>query len=191
MAALTKPDRFARPVATLATATVKFALLVGRRERLEGGADQHGFRSVFTRVAGGRRTAAVTVQYGPGAECAFGAVAQAYSDNTPLLFLPTGHPLGKNAVAQNFEALRSYRHITDWAVRAERADALPALLHRALTRTRTGARGPVISLARAVHEGRRRAIHLRPRGQGEGQHDGEEQRGSAEELAHGGDSHDW
>lgn len=121
------------------TAALAMPPLITRTERIAV-----NIADGFTRVAGGRRTAAVTVQYGPGAECAFGAVAQAYSDNTPLLFLPTGHPLGKNAVAQNFEALRSYRHITDWAVRAERADALPTLLHRALTQTRTGARGPVM-----------------------------------------------
>ncbi|MDQ0392955.1 thiamine pyrophosphate-requiring protein [Labrys monachus] len=98
----------------------------------------------FTRVSGARRLAAVTVQYGPGAECAFGAVAQAYSDNTPLLFLPTGHPLGRNAVPQNFEALRSFAHVTGWSVRSERGDALPQLFQNAFARARNGTPGPLM-----------------------------------------------
>ena len=121
------------------TAALGMAPIITRTERVAV-----NIADGFTRVSGGKRTGAVTVQYGPGAECAFGAVAQAYSDNTPLLFLPTGHPLGRNAVPQNFEALRSYRHITGSAVRAERADSLPLLLQGAFARARSGARGPIM-----------------------------------------------
>ena len=121
------------------TAALGMAPIIARTERVAV-----NIADGFTRVSGGKRTGAVTVQYGPGAECAFGAVAQAYSDNTPLLFLPTGHPLGRNAVPQNFEALRSYRHITGSAVRAERADSLPLLLQGAFARARNGARGPIM-----------------------------------------------
>ena len=76
----------------------------------------------------GREPAVVTVQYGPGAENAFGAVAQAYSDRAPVLFLPTSYPRGSAAIAPNFESSRNYRHVTKWCERAERVEQLPQLI---------------------------------------------------------------
>jgi thiamine pyrophosphate-dependent acetolactate synthase large subunit-like protein len=121
------------------TAALGMAPIITRTERVAV-----NIADGFTRVNGGKRIAAVTVQYGPGAECAFGAVAQAYSDNTPLMFLPTGHPLGRNAIPQNFEAQRNFAHVTGWSVRPERADALPQILQRAFARARNGTPGPMM-----------------------------------------------
>src|SRR5918911_5721883 len=42
----------------------------------------------YTRVSNGRRTGVCMMQAGPGTENAFGGVAQAYADSTPLLLLP-------------------------------------------------------------------------------------------------------
>ena len=45
----------------------------------------------YARVNGGRRICATTVQHGPGSENAFGAVAQCFAENVPVLHIPGGY----------------------------------------------------------------------------------------------------
>src|SRR5487761_1556156 len=45
----------------------------------------------FARVSNGRPPGVFAMQYGPGAENAFAGVATAFSDSTPVIFLPLGH----------------------------------------------------------------------------------------------------
>src|SRR6476659_11001342 len=45
----------------------------------------------FARVTNGERLLPCVMQYGPGAEAAFAAVAQAFGDRSPILLLPTEH----------------------------------------------------------------------------------------------------
>nr|WP_281063234.1 thiamine pyrophosphate-requiring protein [Ancylobacter gelatini] len=96
------------------------------------------------RTAQGAEPVVVTVQYGPGVESAFGGIAQAFNDRAPLLFLPTGYPRDSQGVAPNFEAQRSFQHITKWSERVSRTQDLPRLLHAALSRLRQGSPGPVM-----------------------------------------------
>ena len=49
----------------------------------------------FSRVTNGTRLGVFVCQHGPGAENAFPGVAQAYSDNVPVLFLPAGLGLAR------------------------------------------------------------------------------------------------
>ena len=42
----------------------------------------------FARITNGKRTGIFLMQNGPGAENAFGGVAQAYADSVPMLLLP-------------------------------------------------------------------------------------------------------
>ena len=44
------------------------------------------------RVTSGRKIGAFCMQHGPGAENAYGGVAQAYSESVPLLVIPQGYP---------------------------------------------------------------------------------------------------
>ena len=44
----------------------------------------------FSRITNGKRTGIFLMQAGPGAENAFGGVAQAYADSVPILLLPAG-----------------------------------------------------------------------------------------------------
>ncbi len=44
------------------------------------------------RVSNGKPAGVFAMQYGPGAENAFAGIASAYSDSTPVLLLPLGHP---------------------------------------------------------------------------------------------------
>ena len=46
----------------------------------------------YSRIKNGRTIGVFTMQHGPGAENAFGGVAQAFADSVPVLLLPGGSP---------------------------------------------------------------------------------------------------
>jgi acetolactate synthase-1/2/3 large subunit len=103
-----------------------------------------GMADGYTRVTNGRRIGVCAVQYGPGTENAFGGLAQAYSDSTPLLFLPGGVPEGRTGVAPNFDAVLNFQHVTKWVARVNRMERIPDFMRRAFTYLRTGRLGPVV-----------------------------------------------
>src|SRR5579862_2459767 len=77
--------------------------IVARQERVaENMADG------FSRASLGRKIGVITVQQSAGAENAFSGIAQAYTDSTPVLFLP-GHP-GRERVGvpPTFDAVANY-----------------------------------------------------------------------------------
>ena len=98
----------------------------------------------FARATRGERTAACVTQYGPGAESAFGAVAQAYGDRSPILLIPTEHAVADQASAPFFRAERSYEPITRWAATLNSPERGPEVFRRALTALRTVRNGPVL-----------------------------------------------
>ncbi len=98
----------------------------------------------LSRVAGGRRLGACAVQYGPGSENAFGGIAQAYSDGSPILLLPGGVERGRQGVAPSFEASRQYRGVTKWVESVNAGARLPQMLRHAFTLLRNGRPGPVM-----------------------------------------------
>ena len=98
----------------------------------------------LSRVSSGRRIGVVAVQYGPGAENAFGAVAQAYSDASPVLLLPGGVERGRQGVPPSFQAIYNYRGVTKWVETVNQAERLPQMLRRAFTLLRMGKPGPVM-----------------------------------------------
>ncbi len=49
----------------------------------------------FARATNGERILPCVMQYGPGAEAAFGAVAQAYGDRSPILLCPSEHDVAE------------------------------------------------------------------------------------------------
>ena len=98
----------------------------------------------FSRINNGKRTGIFLMQAGPGAENAFGGVAQAYADSVPILLLPAGaarHRLGIDPV---FSPTRSYESITKWAAQINYADRVPELMRQAFTKLRSGKPGPVL-----------------------------------------------
>src|SRR5579871_6202476 len=46
----------------------------------------------ISRLTSGRKIGAFCMKHGPGTENAYGGVAQAYSENVPLLVIPQGYP---------------------------------------------------------------------------------------------------
>ena len=51
-----------------------------------------GIADGLSRVTNGDHMGVFAMQYGPGAENAYPGIASAYSDSSPLLLLPLGHP---------------------------------------------------------------------------------------------------
>src|SRR6267143_5708422 len=54
-----------------------------------------GMADGFSRIRRGRQNGVFAAQHGPGIENAFPGVAQAYSENVPLLVIPAGFPTAR------------------------------------------------------------------------------------------------
>ena len=98
----------------------------------------------FSRVTNGKKTGIFLAQNGPGAENAFGGVAQAYADSVPILVLPAGVARKRVGVEPNFHPVRAYESITKWAAHVNYADRVPELMRQAFTKLRSGKPGPVL-----------------------------------------------
>ena len=98
----------------------------------------------YARITNGKRTGVFLMQNGPGAENAFGGVAQAYADSVPILLLPAGMGRDKKGVHPNFFPARSYETITKWSEEINLVERVPELMRRAFTKLRSGRPGPVL-----------------------------------------------
>ena len=98
----------------------------------------------YSRVSNGRRIGVVVTQYGPGIENAFGGVAHAHAESTPILVLPGGAPRNKIGQPPDFPAVESYRNITKWSSQINQADRIPEMMRRAFTFLRSGRGSPVM-----------------------------------------------
>ncbi|HSB77962.1 MAG TPA: thiamine pyrophosphate-requiring protein [Candidatus Methylomirabilis sp.] len=96
------------------------------------------------RVSSGRRIGVFALQHGPGAENAFGGVAQAYGESVPIVVLAAGYPRRLTNMPPYFNAFLNYRHITKWSEQVTCADAIPDALRRAFTQVRNGRPRPVL-----------------------------------------------
>lgn len=113
--------------------------IVARQERVaENMADGYG------RASSGKKLGVVTVQQAAGAENAFSGIAQAYTDSSPLLFLP-GHPGREQVrVPPTFDSSLHYHGITKWCDLIPSARTIPQRMRRAFTLLRSGRPGPVM-----------------------------------------------
>jgi acetolactate synthase-1/2/3 large subunit len=98
----------------------------------------------FSRLNNGRRLGVFLMQAGPGAENAFGGVAQAFADSVPILLLPAGASRDRLGVPPTFSPARSYESITKWSAQINMASRVPELMQRAFTKLRSGRPGPVL-----------------------------------------------
>ena len=98
----------------------------------------------YTRAHNARKIGVCCVQGGPGIENAFGGVAQAGADATPLLMLPGQQGRGRMDVPATFRTLEVYRPVTKWAAQINMASRVPELMRRAFTALRTAPYGPVL-----------------------------------------------
>src|SRR5262245_12703337 len=103
-----------------------------------------GLADGYTRIRRGRRNGVFAAQAGPGIENAFPGVAQAYSENVPLMIIAGGLPLARQSVRPVFRAADVYRPVTKWSAMAHSVQELPDLMRRAYHAMRSGKGGPVL-----------------------------------------------
>ena len=103
-----------------------------------------GLADGYSRIHRGRRNGVFAAQAGPGIENAFPGIAQAYSENVPMLILPAGQALDRQYRHPTFDAAEVYAPVTKWSARAHAVDELPGLMRRAFQAMRSGKGGPVL-----------------------------------------------
>ena len=113
--------------------------IVGRQER-----SVINMADAYSRISNGERIGVAMVQHGPGAEHAFGGIAQAYADSVPLLLLPNGNTRPELGLRTTFDAVEAYRPITKWAARIMTAQTATQQMRRAFQLMRSGRPGPVV-----------------------------------------------
>ena len=103
-----------------------------------------GIADGYSRIKRGRKNGVFGAQAGPGIENAFPGVAQAFSENVPILIIAGGLPLSRQYVRPVFRAAEVYRPVTKWSALAHNVQELPSLLRRAYHAMRSGKPGPVL-----------------------------------------------
>ena len=103
-----------------------------------------GIADGYSRVKRGKHNGVFAAQAGPGIENAFPGVAQAFSENVPLLVIAGGMPLGRQYVRPVFRAANVFRPVTKWSALAHSVQELPDLMRRAYHAMRSGKAGPVL-----------------------------------------------
>jgi thiamine pyrophosphate-dependent acetolactate synthase large subunit-like protein len=98
----------------------------------------------FARATDGERLLPCVTQYGPGAESAFGAVAQAFGDRSPILLLPGEHAVDAQDSEPNFRIEHAYKHVTRWSATLNDAVRGPEVFRRAFNALRGVRNGPVL-----------------------------------------------
>jgi acetolactate synthase-1/2/3 large subunit len=113
--------------------------ILGRQERVGV-----GMADGYSRIKRGKRNGVFAAQAGPGIENAFPGIAQAYTENVPMLIIPAGLPLERQYVRPVFRAADVYRPVTKWSALAHSVQELPDLMRRAYHAMRSGKGGPVL-----------------------------------------------
>ena len=98
----------------------------------------------FSRINNGKKIGVFMMQTGPGAENAFGGVAQAYADSVPILLLPGGPPRARQGRGLSFESRDHYGGITKWVSSINSAARIPDMMGRAFSLLKQGKPGPVM-----------------------------------------------
>jgi thiamine pyrophosphate-dependent acetolactate synthase large subunit-like protein len=100
----------------------------------------------FSRVTCGKQIGVCTVMANlnaAGIQMAYGAIAQAWEDSSPLLVIAEG--VGQGASQHtHFDMAGALQSVTKWVGKVDRADLIPDYMRRAFTHLRSGRPGPVL-----------------------------------------------
>src|SRR5262245_36717373 len=102
----------------------------------------------FSRVTCGKRIGVCTAMASlnaAGIQMAYGAIAQAGEDSSPMLVIAEG--VGRGASRHtHFDIAEALRPVTKWVGKIDRAELVPDYMRRAFTHLRSGRPGPVLLL---------------------------------------------
>lgn len=109
----------------------------------------------FSRVTGGDQIGVCTVMGGmnpAGLQIAYGALAQAYEDSSPVLCISDGVPPDVSG-ARRYDIAAGFESVTKWIGHVDQPQRVPEFMRRAFTYLRTGRPGPIlITLPRGMGE---------------------------------------
>jgi len=100
----------------------------------------------FSRVTGGQQIGVCTIMGGlnaAGIQLAYGAVAQAFEDSSPVLVITAGVPQGSSSHT-HYDMVRGFQSVTKWIGTVDKAELIPDFAQRAFTQLRSGRPGPVL-----------------------------------------------
>ena len=100
----------------------------------------------FSRVTGGKKIGVCTVMGAinpAGLQMAYGALAQAFEDSSPVLCISDGVPLGA-AGNSRYDITQAFRTVTKWTGHIDQPQRVPEFMRRAFTYLRLGRPGPVL-----------------------------------------------
>jgi acetolactate synthase-1/2/3 large subunit len=103
-----------------------------------------GIADGYSRVTNGEKIGVFAMQYGPGAENAYSGVATAYSDSTPLLLLPLGHPRERQGIYPHYSSVSNYAGVTKYIEQINTPDRTTDIMRRAFGSIRQGRPGPAM-----------------------------------------------
>lgn len=98
----------------------------------------------YSRMNHRNKFGVVITQGGPGSENSMGGLAQAFSDNVPILYLPGGPALAQHSVRPNFSPARTYQTVSTYNEVIWKPEMTASVLRRAFHHLRNGRPGPVI-----------------------------------------------
>ena len=98
----------------------------------------------YSRMNDRKKFGVAITQGGPGSENSHGGIAQAFSDNIPILYLAGGPALSQYYVRPNFSPARSYQSVSKSAEVILAPGQVSAVMRRAFHNLRNGRAGPVI-----------------------------------------------
>ena len=100
----------------------------------------------FSRVTAASRSASARswpTSTPPGIQMAYGAIAQAWEDSSPLLVIAEGVGQGGSRHT-HYDMVEAFKSVTKWVGKVDRADLIPDYVRRAFTQLRSGRPGPVL-----------------------------------------------
>lgn len=132
---------FAYPVNHIIEAAAKLDIrtIIVRQERI----GLH-MADALARLTSGQKIGVFCMQSGPGAENAFGGVAQAYGESAPIVVLPGGYARAQSTVQPNFSSYLNFQHVTKSCEQVVLPQAVPAAMRRAFTAVRNGRPRPAL-----------------------------------------------
>ncbi|MGZ5147937.1 MAG: thiamine pyrophosphate-dependent enzyme, partial [Burkholderiales bacterium] len=100
----------------------------------------------YSRVTCGRQIGVCTAMAGlnaAGIQMAYGAIAQAWEDSSPVLIMAEGLTRGASRHT-HFNIAEALKPVTKWVGEIDRAELVPDYMRRAFTHLRSGRPGPVL-----------------------------------------------
>ncbi|MEI7713199.1 MAG: thiamine pyrophosphate-requiring protein [Rhodospirillales bacterium] len=98
----------------------------------------------YARVTNGKPPGIFAMQYGPGAENAFAGIASAFSDSSPVMFLPLAQARDQSQIFPTFRSNVTYASVTKQVEEIRMPGSVPAVMRRAFNALKNGRMGPAM-----------------------------------------------